>query len=243
MSQHRVALTLYLLCMLYLVNAQHSGLESQSIRINFIDQASAAFINDVQLEVLWPHGEDIQVSKTDSSGWIQIDFNELQTIEIQATAHGYASDTFTLDLDRPRHTLPLTLSANYGKILDRQPIQRVGQKSQRRAPVDQDPLELLVMSEKRGGRISRLQRVPINFSGYTIFLRNDHDALRKSDPITKHFDKIMWQKQDDQSYDYYTGRFSSFVDAKNFLVEKVSFQIPDAKIIEFISGNGKRVDQ
>ena len=178
MTQPRGALTLCLSCLLYLINAQQHELVSSSIDGNFFDHVSAALIDEVDVMVLRPTGEDIKVISSDSSDWIRIEFNDQQTIKILATAHGYESDTFNLDLNSPRYTLPLS-GANPGQILDRQPIQRADQRTQRRAPAVQDPMELIVMSEKRGGRMSRLQRVPTNFTGYTILLRNDRNTLKR----------------------------------------------------------------
>lgn len=187
--------------------------------------------------MLSPMGTEISIGETDSLGWFLVDLDSGSAVELVAFAEGYRSDTFLLQPGTQVKSVPLAPISNVEGAIDRQPVLSKQRQTSRHAPPEMNALELMVLPEKRGGGIPRLQRVPTKFTGFTIVLREDQGVIRKGDPLLQKFGKIMWKQQTDKSYNYYTGAFTSLLQAKTFLDEKVIKDVPKARIIEFISGH------
>jgi len=238
MPAYRFLLVLICLFLAGIGMAQRISTQAYSVRVQLYDSQSFSTISERGgIRLLSPPGGEISTVDTDSLGWFLVDLDSESAVELVAYAEGYRSDTFLLQSSVRAKSVPLAPISNVGGRIDRQPVVRRHRQTSRQAPPEMNALELMVLPEKRGGGIPRLQRLPSMFTGFTIALREDQEVIRKGDPLLQEFGKIMWKKQTDKSYNYYTGTFTSLLQAKTFLDEKVIEYVPKAKIIEFISGH------
>ena len=237
MSVDKFLLVLFSLCLTSIGMAQQGNIPSDSIHLQLYDtQSSSRIGKNAGIRVLSPIGTKISRTDTDSQEWLIVDIDPELAVEVVAFAEGYRSDTFLLPPGIGHERLSLAPISDGGGTIDNQPVLSKQRQTTRQAPDEMTAFEWMVLPEKRGGGMPRLQRVPTKLTGFTILIRENQGPMQKGDSLLQEFGKIMWKQQSDKSYNFYTGSFASLDEARTFLEEKVINDVPKARIIEFISG-------
>ncbi len=230
----------YLVLMLTGLNMLPSDAQTRSFTLQFADHESLSEISSATVQLIDDHGKVAKTIVSDDQGTVIITQSGGKSLCMLISAQGFLKDSICLDEDDPayqlrtlhRTTTQTAVAEHVGPpaIHKKAPSQRTMSK------MEVARVMPLVRVEKQGARMARIERLPLGYTGYTIKLEVGSAPIKGDHDMVSGLGKIMWQKDGRGGYFYYAGKFINRSNAEHFFEEKISSRMPDAEIIEFISG-------
>lgn len=87
-----------------------------------------------------------------------------------------------------------------------------------------------------------LKELAKNYNGFTVEIAQADSLLSAGDIALQGFSEILWQKDQDGRYYFFTGQFSTPAKVRNFFRQTVKPNNAKARMVRFVSGRKKYVE-